>query len=72
MEGQRDEDEEGDELMHQAVTAEGPVVLHEGDEFGRAFEALREEWLAQHGHPPDWATALVELRPQRVFSHASR
>jgi hypothetical protein len=30
MEGERDEDEAGDEPLHQALTAEGPVVLHEG------------------------------------------
>ena len=23
----------------------------------------------RHGHPPDWAVAMVELRPERVFSH---
>ena len=23
----------------------------------------------RHGHPPDWAVAMVELRPEHVFSH---
>jgi nitroimidazol reductase NimA-like FMN-containing flavoprotein (pyridoxamine 5'-phosphate oxidase superfamily) len=71
MEGQRDEDEPGTEPPHRAVTAEGPVVLHEGEAFGTAFEPIRATWIDRHGHPPDWADALAELRPQRVFSHAS-
>jgi nitroimidazol reductase NimA-like FMN-containing flavoprotein (pyridoxamine 5'-phosphate oxidase superfamily) len=55
---------------HRAVTAEGPTVLYEGDEFAVAFEPLREAWLGRHGRPPDWAVALVELRPERLFSYA--
>lgn len=55
---------------HRAVTAEGPTVLYEGDDFAAAFESLREAWLARHGRPPDWAVALVELRPERLFSYA--
>ena len=71
MEGERDEDDEGEEAPHRALTAEGPVVVHETDALALAFEPLREAWLARHGRPPDWAAALVELRPQRVFSHAA-
>ena len=71
MEGERDEDEEGDEPFHRALTAEGPVVIHEGEAFSAAFEPLRQAWVARHGHPPDWAVALVELRPERLFSHAA-
>jgi nitroimidazol reductase NimA-like FMN-containing flavoprotein (pyridoxamine 5'-phosphate oxidase superfamily) len=56
---------------HRAVTAEGPTLLHEGDEFARAFEPLRDDWLRRHGGPPDWAVALVELRPERVFSYGA-
>lgn len=71
MEGERDEDEAGDGLPHRALTAEGPVVVHEAEAFTGAFEPLRAAWVARHGHPPDWAAALVELRPRRVFSHAA-
>ena len=71
MEGERDEDEAGEGLPHRALTAEGPVAVHEADAFGPAFEPLRPVWAARHGDPPDWAAALVELRPQRVFSHAA-
>jgi nitroimidazol reductase NimA-like FMN-containing flavoprotein (pyridoxamine 5'-phosphate oxidase superfamily) len=56
---------------HRAVTAEGPTVLYEGDEFARTFEPLREAWLARHRRPPDWAAALVELQPERLFSYAA-
>ena len=71
MEGQRDEDEPGDEEPHRALTAEGPVTLHEGEEFARAFQPIRDTWIDRHGHGPDWAVALAELSPARVFSHAA-
>jgi hypothetical protein len=59
-----------EERPHRALTAEGPVVLHEGDAFPRAFQALRETWRERHGGEPDWAVALAELRPERVFSYS--
>jgi len=71
MEGQRDEGEPGNDPRHRALTAEGPVTLHEGDAFETAFAPLRDRWVARHGHPPDWASALIELRAERVFSHSS-
>lgn len=70
MEGDRDADEPGDDPPHRALTAEGQVSLYEGDAFASAFEPLRETWVARHGHEPDWALALAELRPKRVFSYA--
>jgi hypothetical protein len=65
MDGDADEGEEG--IPHRALTAEGPVELHEVEVLGR-FEA---EWLARHTDAPDWATAFIELRPERLFSHAA-
>ena len=65
MDGDADEGEEG--TPHRALTAEGPAVLHDIDVLARFEEA----WLARHTDPPDWATAFVELRPQRLFSHAA-
>jgi general stress protein 26 len=59
-----------EEGPHSALTAEGPVVLHEADAFAGAFEPLRETWLERHGSEPDWAVALAELRPERVFSYS--
>jgi hypothetical protein len=66
MEGDADEGEKGD--AHQALTAEGPVMLHE---VAAAFNRLEAEWLRRHAHAPDWAVAFVELRPERIFSHAA-
>jgi F420H(2)-dependent biliverdin reductase len=66
MEGEADEGEEGE--PHRALTAEGPVTLHE---VAAAYVRLEAEWLRRHGHPPDWAVAFAELRPERVFSHAA-
>jgi nitroimidazol reductase NimA-like FMN-containing flavoprotein (pyridoxamine 5'-phosphate oxidase superfamily) len=60
------------EGAHRALTAEGPVRLHENADFGSARARLDEDWARRHGHPPDWASAFVELRPERVFSHRSR
>lgn len=71
MEGERDVDDPEHGEPHRALTAEGAVVLLEGDAFGRAFEPLRDRWIARHDHGPDWAVALVELRPERVFSYAA-
>jgi pyridoxamine 5'-phosphate oxidase-like protein len=66
MEGDADGGEAGQ--PHQALTAEGPVTLHEiGD-----WQLFETEWLRRHTDPPTWATALVELRPTRLFSHAAR
>jgi hypothetical protein len=65
MDGDADEGEEG--VPHRALTAEGPVVLHEVDVLAR-FE---EQWLDRHTDAPDWATAFIELRPERLFSHAA-
>ena len=59
-----------EENPHSALTAEGPVVLYEGERFANALEPLREMWLARHGGEPGWAAVLVELRPERVFSYS--
>jgi hypothetical protein len=64
MDGNADEGEEG--TPHRALTAEGPVVLHDMAALAR-FEG---EWLERHTDPPDWAKAFIELRPERLFSHA--
>ena len=68
----RDRDEEPElGAPHRVLTAEGPVVLHERDAFATGLRPLREEWVARHGHEPDWAVARIELRPVRIFSHAA-
>lgn len=71
MEGERDEDEAGVAPLHRALTVDGPVSLHEGEALVTVYGRLERRWLARHGHAPDWAAALVELAPERVFSHAA-
>ena len=63
---------DGAQGEHRALTAEGPVAIHEGPAFAAARARLDESWAARHGHPPDWAAALLELAPERVFSHGPR
>ena len=60
------------EGAHRALTAEGPVRLHEDADFATARARLDGGWTRRHAHAPDWACAFVELRPERVFSHRSR
>jgi nitroimidazol reductase NimA-like FMN-containing flavoprotein (pyridoxamine 5'-phosphate oxidase superfamily) len=58
---------DGDERPgHRAVIAEGAVVIHEGA--GEAEPRFGEHWRARHGGDPTWAVAMLELRPERVFS----
>jgi hypothetical protein len=64
IEGRPDEGEDGE--PHKALTAEGPVTLHTLES---AWPALEEPWITRHGHAADWAAAMIELRPERVFSH---
>jgi general stress protein 26 len=54
---------------HSALTAEGPVTLHEGVAFDVARERLDTGWRTRHGQPPDWAVAFIELRPERILSY---
>src|SRR6266508_5088299 len=49
MEGNADEGEKGD--AHRALTAEGPVTLHE---IAAAYVRLEAEWLRRHGMRPTW------------------
>lgn len=60
------------EGSHRALTAEGPVLVHEGAAFARARARLDERWSGRHEHPPHWACAFLELRPERIFSHGKR
>jgi Pyridoxamine 5'-phosphate oxidase len=65
MEGDADVGEAG--RPHVAVTVEGPTRLRELAD----WRLLEGEWLRRHTDPPTWANALVELRPERLFSHAA-
>lgn len=60
---------EGDERpRHRAVIAEGAVVIHDGACVGEADRLFGENWRTRHGSDPTWAAAMLELRPERVFS----
>ena len=54
---------------HRALTVEGPVAIHEGAAFAAVRERRDAEWAERHGQLLDWAAAMLELRPERVFSH---
>jgi nitroimidazol reductase NimA-like FMN-containing flavoprotein (pyridoxamine 5'-phosphate oxidase superfamily) len=53
---------------HRAVIAEGPVAIHDGNDLTGVSLEFAEAWRRRHGSPPAWAAALLELRPERVFS----
>jgi hypothetical protein len=60
---------DGDERpRHRAVIAEGAVIVHEGAAAGPADPRFAEDWRRRHGGAPAWAAAMLELRPERVFS----
>jgi len=71
MVGERDVGESEGE-PHRVVAAEGPVRLHEGEALTGARSRLDAAWSRKHRQPPDWAAALIELRPERLFSHGAR
>jgi hypothetical protein len=60
---------EGEGSSHRAVIAEGPVKLHKAIEFEHLPGEFRKLWVARHGEQPTWAVALIELRPDRLFSY---
>lgn len=62
---------EGEGDQHRALTVEGPVVIHQGDEFEATRAVLFDVWIKRHGRAPDWAVAFIELRAERVFSYAA-
>jgi nitroimidazol reductase NimA-like FMN-containing flavoprotein (pyridoxamine 5'-phosphate oxidase superfamily) len=61
-----------DEASHRALTADGAVRLHDAPGFAAIRDRLGEQWIERHRQLPDWATAFIELIPERVFSHGRR
>jgi general stress protein 26 len=60
---------EGDaRAHHRAIIAEGPVKLHDTTDLATIDSGLADHWRTRHGALPTWAAALVELRPNRLFS----
>ncbi len=54
--------------QHRAVIADGPVVIHEGACITEIESAFGRNWRLRFGNDPSWAAAMLELRPDRVFS----
>jgi nitroimidazol reductase NimA-like FMN-containing flavoprotein (pyridoxamine 5'-phosphate oxidase superfamily) len=52
--------------QHRTVIAEGAVIIHDGA--GQADPLFGENWRMRFGSDPTWAAAMLELRPERVFS----
>jgi general stress protein 26 len=60
---------DGEGTAHRAVIAEGPVLLHEVASADPLPEEFRQRWMDRHGALPSWAAALIEIRPDRLFSY---
>ena len=60
---------DGEGPTHRAVIAEGPALLHEVRSADPLPEELRQRWMDRQGTPPSWAAALIEIRPDRLFSY---
>ena len=58
-------------VPHQAVMAEGPANVHAASVLG-TLGPLAERWDERHGRKPDWASALIELTPETLFSYDAR
>jgi Pyridoxamine 5'-phosphate oxidase len=54
---------EGDGVAHELLTAEGRVRLHP------ITASLAAAWAERHGEAPTWATTMMEVVPERVFSY---
>jgi hypothetical protein len=57
---------DGDGGDHELLTAEGPSILHP------ITAELAACWAGRHGEDPSWATAMIEVAPQRLFSYSAR
>lgn len=53
---------------HRTVIAEGPVVIHDATVQAGADPAFGQNWRMRFGGDPTWAAAMLELRPERIFS----
>jgi nitroimidazol reductase NimA-like FMN-containing flavoprotein (pyridoxamine 5'-phosphate oxidase superfamily) len=54
---------------HRAVIGEGPVKLHDASELKNSLRGLAELVKQKHGNELDWATVIIELNPERLFSY---
>jgi hypothetical protein len=60
---------EGDaRSRHRTLIAEGPTTIHEGLDILDGSADFSAAWRKRHDGAPDWAVAMIELRPDKVFS----
>ena len=57
---------EGDGGDHKLLTAEGTAILHP------VTAELAACWADRHDEDPTWATTMIEVTPQRLFSYSAR
>jgi nitroimidazol reductase NimA-like FMN-containing flavoprotein (pyridoxamine 5'-phosphate oxidase superfamily) len=57
---------EGERDEHRMVAADGPVTV-----FREPPEGLLELWERRIGSRAEWASAWLELRPERLYSYTS-
>jgi hypothetical protein len=51
---------------HRMLLVDGPVRIHDRQALATRLDPI---WRERHGSAPTWATAFVELRPERLFSY---
>jgi hypothetical protein len=62
---------EGEGTDHIVVLAEGPAVVH--TDVAEVFAGgLADTWRERIGEVPEWAAALIEVRPTKVLSYGPR
>lgn len=57
---------EGDGGEHKLLTAEGSAILHP------VTAELAACWADRHDEEPSWATTMIEVAPERLFSYQAR
>lgn len=57
---------EGDGGDHKLLTAEGAAILHP------VTEQLAACWANRHNEHPAWATTMIQVTPERLFSYEVR
>lgn len=54
---------------HRAVIGEGPVKLHDASELKGTLRDLSKLVKQKHGSELEWATMIIELKAERLFSY---
>jgi general stress protein 26 len=57
---------EGDGGDHELLTAEGAAILHP------VTAELAACWATRHDEEPSWATTMIQVTPERLFSYIAQ